>query len=309
VGGQKRTKDGVGVVESGSESVIHRHNPWDALGFQAVEDFVQLFDEGAFSSAARMVNGVLRNVEDPTRKREISVLKSLAEGYGEWDRFNHRGARKHLGDVLRGANDLAAVLSSREVFDRARQTIARHFDILAELHPENPAALVRDLLANARRRASEQRWDDATARLYRAIEATAQCRLLAAHEIPSTKRIPLDRLPAELRTEWQDRARDGYFMAGLQDAYRLLQELYDPLAERFVKLGLADREGSPLSGRNDSILAHGFTPVGEKSFRALWTCALELAECDEGDLWRFPVLSGWGTADLPSRGGADERTA
>lgn len=291
VGGERRTKDGVGVVESGSEQVIHRYNPWGALGFLAVEDFVQLFDEGAYWSAARMIDSVLRNINDPARKRELSVLKSLAEAYGEWDRFHHRLARKHLDDVQRGANDLAAVLPSRDVFDRARRTIAAHRDMLARLDSEDLPALVHDLLANARRRADEQRWDDATARLYRAIEATAQCRLREAHGIESTKRIPLAGLPAPLCTEWESRARDGAVMAGLQDAYRLLLELGDPLGSRFVELRLSDPAGSPLSGRNDSILAHGFSPVGEKVYRNLWKCALALAACDEDDLPHFPRLA------------------
>ncbi len=291
VGGGQRTKEGVGVVESGSERVIHRDNPWDALGFQTVEDFVRLFDEGAYWPAARMIDRVLPNTDDLARKQELSVLKSLAEAYGEWDRFNHGRARKHLDAVQRGANNLAAVLPSGDAFDRARRMIAAHCGILDQLKSGNLPALVRDLLANARRRADEQRWDDATARLYRAIEATAQCRLREAHGIESTKRIPLAGLPARLRTEWQGRARQGVVMAGLQDGYRLLLELEDPLGRHFEDLGLADAVRSPLSGRNESILAHGFSPVGEKVYRELWKCALALAACDEGDLPSFPRLS------------------
>lgn len=291
VGGRRRTKDGVGVVESGSEWIVHQYNPWDTLGFQTIEDFVQLFDEGAYASAERLVDAVLRNVRDPARKRELSVLSNLARGYGAWDRFDHRQARKCLEDVLRGSNDLAAVLASREAFEQVRQEIQRHRDLLEQLGPERPEMLVRDLLANARRCAAQQRWDDATARLYRAIEAIAQCRLHAAHGISSTKQVTLDQLPGGLRAEWQDRAQEGCVMLGLQDAYRLLSELGDPLGARFVNLGLERREGSPLSGRNDSILAHGFTSVGERTFDQLWKCALKLAECDGQELWCFPVLS------------------
>ena len=52
VGGARRTKEGIGVVEPGTERVVHCANPWDALGYQAVEDFMILFDQCAFASAA-----------------------------------------------------------------------------------------------------------------------------------------------------------------------------------------------------------------------------------------------------------------
>ncbi|MGH7227535.1 MAG: hypothetical protein ACRELF_30350, partial [Gemmataceae bacterium] len=52
IGGQERTKDGVGVVVSGKEQVLHMHNPWDALGYQAVEEATTLFDQRAFAAVS-----------------------------------------------------------------------------------------------------------------------------------------------------------------------------------------------------------------------------------------------------------------
>ena len=34
VGGNERTKDGLGIVVSGSEKVFHQTNPWDSLGLE-----------------------------------------------------------------------------------------------------------------------------------------------------------------------------------------------------------------------------------------------------------------------------------
>ncbi|MBM4094756.1 MAG: TIGR02710 family CRISPR-associated protein, partial [Planctomycetes bacterium] len=291
VGGSQRTKDGTGTVVSGAESVVHAVNPWDALGFQAVDDFMALFDQGAYAPAATRMDHTLRMVDDKTRKRELASLKKLAELYDAWDRFDHRAALNKLRDTLQSANDLRAALRDVVLFDRVFGMLKNHEEVLGPLADSRGGGLVRDLLSNARRRDNESRWDDGTARLYRAIEAMAQDKLREQHGIDNTKKIPLERVPSPLREEWQSRARDNAVMVGLQDAYLLLKQLGDPLGEQFFASGLADREGSPLTSRNDSILAHGFTPISAKSFEALWRHALQLAGCTEHDLCQFPKLT------------------
>jgi CRISPR-associated protein (TIGR02710 family) len=291
VGGRERTKNGTGIVVSGDEAVVQVINPWDALGFQAVDDFVPLFDEGAYASAAACIDRTLRMVEDPQRKRELLSLKKLAEIYDAWDRFDHHASLNKLRESLQASNDLRAVLRDSVVSERILMVLKRHQVILQQRASSELGELVPDLLANARRRANEGRWDDATARLYRAIEAMAQDRLREAHGITNTKKIPLDRIPESLQDEWRGRARNGQLMVGLQDAYALLHHLGDPLGQQFVAAGLADRDGSPLSSRNESILAHGFAPISEKTFQVLWKHALQLAACDEQNLWHFPLLA------------------
>jgi CRISPR-associated protein (TIGR02710 family) len=229
-------------------------------------------------------------VENPQRKRELISLKKLAEIYDAWDRFDHRAALNKVHESLQAANDLRVALRDSLVSERVITVLKQHQVILQQRASSELGELVPDLLANAGRRAKEGRWDDATARLYRAIEAMAQDRLREAHGIPNTKKIPLDRIPKLFQDEWRGRARNGQLMVGLQDAYALLRQLGDPLGQQFFAAGLAKPDGSPLSSRNESILAHGFAPISEKSFQVLWKHALQLAACDEQSLWHFPVL-------------------
>ena len=171
---------------------------------------------------------------------------------------------------------------------RAARAHREHVEAIAEASaPGWP--LVADLLANARRRIAEGRQDDAVARLYRAIEATAQVALRERHDIADTGAVPLDALPEDLRARCATRAEAGTVKLGLQDAYALLRGRGDPAGERFFTLGLAT-EQSPLSARNQSILAHGFQPVGAKVTDALWQAALALSELAEDTLPVFPVL-------------------
>lgn len=166
VGGTERTKDSVGIVVSGKEQVLHAENPWASLGFRAAADAVTLFDQADYAAAARWLERALHDVQDPPRRRELGSFKSLAEAYDAWDRFEHRDAARLLADVGKNFNDLRALFGTTRA-DELRSRSEQHRTMLADLAglkaPTWP--LVADLLANARRRGSQRRFDDAVARL------------------------------------------------------------------------------------------------------------------------------------------------
>jgi CRISPR-associated protein (TIGR02710 family) len=291
VGGTERTKNDVGVVVSGKEQVLHVQNPWEALGYQAVEEATVLFNQGALAAAGKLLDRAMLQVQDPARKRELLGFKFLAHAYDAWDRFDHRHALNRLAEVQKFANDLVALLG-RDRAELLDVQTAGHRRYLAELldHAGPTPARVKDLLANARRRAAEGRHDDAVARLYRAIEAIAQVRLREAHSIDDTGHVPPDRLPEGLARRWSGRVSNGTVFLGLRDDYVLLLELGDELGKLFQDLKLDDRTRSPLVSRNQSILAHGFDQVGDKVYQHLWDAGLRLAALAEGDLPAFPRL-------------------
>jgi CRISPR-associated protein (TIGR02710 family) len=291
VGGSERTKDGVGIVISGKEQVLHAHNPWDALGFQAVEEFVALFDQQAFAAAAALAERATKNVSEQSRKRELNALKLLADAYDAWDRFDHKGSMNKLQELAKYENDMRAVLGKSKA-EQIRTATHRHRDYLRALGEGGSPSLtyVVDLLANARRRKSEGRIDDAVARLYRAIESLAQVTLAKRHQIANTKQVPLTCVPDSLHSQWASRADNGNVFLGLQDAYALLDALGDELGTRFKELGLHDRNRSPLTARNQSILAHGFDRVSDGVFDQLWEASLALSDRTEDGLPSFPRM-------------------
>lgn len=290
VGGTVRTKDGVGIVVTGAESIVHQANPWDALGHQAVDEFVVLFDQRAFVAAAGAAEEAKKRVTREDRKRELNVLEQLAKGFDAWDRFDHAGAAGCFKNVEKAANDLRAVLGH----DRAEGVVggirrsAQHLEQLVAATPPSRHHVV-DLLANAQRRRDEGRVDDAVARLYRAIEALAQVALKDDHQIGSTESVPLDRVPDGLRGAWTARAEAGIVRLGLQDAYALLAALENALGAKFRAAKLDDPT-SALSARNRSILAHGFERVSDKVVTRLWGATLDLANIEATALPSFPTL-------------------
>lgn len=291
VGGPARNKAGIGVVINGQEQVVQTDNPWNALGFQPVEEAIGLFNARQYAAAAQLLQSSLQRVSDPARKETLIALKLLMQGYDAWDRFQHNDAlNTHFRQCERRANNLREAFSGEEAKKQVVEAVLHSQDYLKRLCAESPkpgTLLIRDLVANARRRAEEGRYDDAVARLYRAVEAIAQARLWEGHGL-QTGKVPIAKVPEHIRARLSSQAdSDGYYKLGLQDAYLLLDWLRDELGGKFRVLGLAATE-SVLAKRNNSIWAHGFDPVGEDIYHALWNACLALGEINQQELPVFP---------------------
>lgn len=203
VGGTLRTKGGQGVVVSGKEKIVQKQNPWDALGFQTVEDALTLCDGGDYAAAARLLERASTRAGEPRLKRSLRTLSLLAGAFAQWDQFKHRAARSYLSDVRKSQIDLDRSLGNAQ----AASVVLRlpiYLDRLRVLEDsrEPTPELIADLLANAQRRIQEERYDDGVARIYRAIEAIAQFRLRIQFSIPDTGAVPAECVPPILASRW-----------------------------------------------------------------------------------------------------------
>lgn len=108
VGGADRTKNGVGVVMFGQEKVLYADNPWNALGYQAVEEAMLLFDRHAYGAAPRVLRDAEQRIAEKRPKQELSAFRELCEMLDAWDRFQHGAALKRLNVLIARQNDLAA---------------------------------------------------------------------------------------------------------------------------------------------------------------------------------------------------------
>jgi len=220
---------------------------------KAVEDF----NTYRFESA-------IRTIEETVVLPEKEQLLKIFRGYAAWDRFDHAGAFAILGDlnderISKNKGFLGSLLNMKDEKLKA-------------------AMLLADLLANAARRIEEHKYDDATARLYRAVELVAQIRLLEYGVDDISKNPRVDDLktclsPAQLE-EYRGKAEDnGVLRLGVQEKYALLEDM-----------GCAEAEGEYgairgfLTKRNVSILAHGLTPVGKEFVSEFYDHVLALAE-------------------------------
>jgi CRISPR-associated protein (TIGR02710 family) len=296
VGGGQRGKGGLGVVLDGTEKVFDCGNPLDALGYRTAEDAIVLSNQMNFGAAAQLL--LLRAAAEASPRevrQRLEALGHLMALLASWDRFAHAAAASRLHAVTRWLPETSEYLDARTVAEigDAIPEWKRRLDLLAR-STRPTRELVEDLFANALRRQQEQRFDDAVARLYRGVEALAQYRLAAEHNIPNTGKVPATQVPPDLLKERLPvRGKDGSFKLGLQEDYVLLKSLGDELGVRFNDLGLAELRRSPLTARNQSILAHGFQAVSPTECAALWQAAIQLAAVigiREESLFRFPLL-------------------
>lgn len=295
VGGNTRTKDGLGIVTTGNETILPLDNPWDILALRELQTIAHSFAACQFDTVAKTA-GILASKAD-TQKPYYTTLKNMGNAYGLWDIFQHKRALTELERTKRELAPYAIQQRLKNVYATITNNAAflttvcedmQHIRGGKNLPPETGKAYILDILANAQRRATAGRYDDAVARLYSAIEKAAKIRLLAEYGINNSD-IDCSKLPENLRAEFSAMVDDdGKIKIPLQRSYCLLAELGDSLGKRYIKhqAPLAQH----LRNRNVSLLAHGYDPVEEKMYTSLFNIALEFLDISEDALPIFPIL-------------------
>ncbi len=247
---------------------------------------------GARANLVRVPDGTERAM--PAGTARLRLAREMAPWLNAWRRFAYREASDGLRRIRVGADhpdrsdfDLALALSrglSRwDDFDHGgalalvkpyQAAVAKRYPaILPTLHvlthgdgPKRQPALLFDLWLNAERCAAQARYDDATARVYRLIEWTAQWQLRRRLDV-ETADFPPDRLPEGVTLQPD---RDGKIRLGLWAAWQVVKldaDMAGP-AQAFM----TEHEGKlkdRLAVRNGSILAHGFEPVREADWQKM----------------------------------------
>lgn len=292
VGGSQRTKGGLGVVESGSEELRLGPNPWEMFAVQERQHLVQYFNGYQFTACRLLIQAVANRLSADERRR-FEVCKVVVEGYEAWDGFNHRRALKRLDEAATKLQQLVDVkaegflaplttgLQDNLAFLRRLKDHTGDFQIL---HP----LLLNDLLANAKRRLGEGKLDDAAARLYRLVEMVGQVEVKRMYGA-ETGNFPLESIPESLREEFQRRyheEKDQKIKLPLEATYRLLREQGSEVGQRFFQD--RGRFSNLQQARNQSILAHGVTPIDEQRVQELCNFVSKLIPQQEEP--QFPKL-------------------
>lgn len=260
VGGGKR--DSNGRVISGTERVIIL-TPNEFFIDQRrrmIQDFFNLFQ---YDACIKLISDARTKSMAMEVQDELDLLENLVLAYSFRDKFDHLKAASYFHQ-LHGKFDTQWQIDtskSKEIVFK----IALHqekFSASKEIKDKFSEEILADLLANADRRGQEGKYDDAVARLYRAVELVAQM-LLARRNI-DTSGVKFDVLPAA----WQEEYRESKesIKLGQEKAFSLLECLGEDAGRDF-------RENrnlrNYLSKRNSSIMAHGLTPMTGKIFDEL----------------------------------------
>lgn len=192
----------------------------------------------------------------------LAVALELVSGFDAWDRFDHESARKYFEHYK---EHLATAWETLRKTDHERRWLEQFFEEKNAPLPAPYGYLVADLIRNAERRAVVGRYDDAVGRYYRALELWAQLRLAVEHRVASARVDP--QFLHENAPELCDPNSDEPVKVGLMNSWRLLAALDDPIGVTFRQQEDALR--SALTIRNNSLFAHGFTPISESDWQGV----------------------------------------
>ena len=269
VGGDRRDKGGLGIVETGTEHIVHQKSPFDVFAIQEKERGIYLFNCYQFEGAIKEFGDALAKVQSQSTQYLLSGLKSLAEAYLAWDRFEKTYDGIQVDKKLReGIEKLQSITELTEEDYRPQiENIQENRGFFREkIKKELNLEKVVDIFLNAERRGDEGKYDDGVARLYRCMEFIAQFRLKTEYDI-ETCNMELEKLPVKLRDVYaRERDHGGKIQLPLKKAYVLLSELDDEVGRRYFETERERKISNLLQSRNNSILAHGIVPVGKELF-------------------------------------------
>jgi CRISPR-associated protein (TIGR02710 family) len=295
VGGEARTKGNLGIVKDGFEVVHTGVSPWQIFAVEEWQHLVLYVQQYHYEAALTLVQETRRR-QPPAEQMLWEGLENALEGMRQWDRFNHRDALPRFKEGLRGLQQWVEVKGNAALVGFVQEG-QRCRDFLIQLASTTnnfkrlDRLLVVDLLANAERRADQGRYDDAMARLYRALEMLGQI-ALKDQTGASTSNVLEQTLPEHLREEFSRKYRDSEdkkIKLPLEATFRVLQALKNSVGCQFFERYEAYRK--ILYARNLSILAHGIQPVDQDaftSFRDLVRDSFDIREEVTFPRLRFP---------------------
>jgi CRISPR-associated protein (TIGR02710 family) len=218
----------------------------------------RLFNINRFESCINICNSVEETIKVPVIIEETEFLRNLSLAYDHWDRFDFLKTMECFNKLRE--NPLLIKYKIKNKVDKNK----------AFLHQERDNKYcyerVVDIIANAKRRLDDEgRYDDGLARIYRGFEYLAQVKLFKDYGV-ETENLDIIKLPEKLKGKYEKKKNEsGRIQISLVEGYELLADLNDTLGQNFMN-NLKDKKNSfklGLRKRNDSILAHGFTPISK----------------------------------------------
>jgi CRISPR-associated protein (TIGR02710 family) len=231
------------------------------------QDLPQLLSRYDYAAAEQAVQRIARLPDqDAATRSMLRRLQDLLVVLDAWDRFDHHQAVQVLQALGERSLDQNLLFPLKRVIGSRRLLDAEAEEQKWPQMRGHGLEAVEDLLLNAERRASQDRFDDAVGRLYRAMELAAQLPLKISFEI-ETAALDVTKLPEPLRVvyaEKQEQLGGEPLKIALKAAFDLLAELDHPIG-----LCWAEKRSeliNSLNIRNASLFAHGFRSINYGSW-------------------------------------------
>ena len=302
-----RDKDGLGVVQNGFESIKNQRDPYDVFAVMEFTRGMELFNQYQFKASKLNFQLAGEKLESETLKELAKVYLEIVEVYDLWDKFKNVKGKKLTLNVLL-ARILDKIKASKNLFNHINENypkfifqIENNIEFLnlklsskGRIKPKNVIYYLPDLLNNAYRRIEEGKYDDAVARLYRAIELIAQSCLtnenvvnednlwknaefsINIFDVDSKNDVNVDEVLNTFGGYVKSKEKNkNTFRIALKDSYCLLRSFGLDFADDYLK---DDNIKENITLRNRSILAHGLQPIDDKKANELYAQVLSYSK-------------------------------
>lgn len=301
-----REKDGVGAVKDGFEFAIEQDDPYDSYAIFEFNKGKTFFDEYQFKAAKMNFDGAINKSKSDDLKKLARIYSEIVNLYDLWDKFDVRISRnvmlfkpfkRVLNEIKEDEflnNDFSKKYPSflAQIEDNIKfleMKISKNKKVTLE----NIYYYLPDLLNNAKRRIDEGKYDDAVARLYRAIELIAQIKLtregfINDETLSVNKKFKIEKskileLSNELLIKYKMISSYEFNKESDKNSFGIASKksyiLLDGLGFDFANKYLNDKKiKKNIELRNDSILAHGLNPIIEDQANELYKQVLEYAK-------------------------------
>jgi len=291
-GGDARSKDGLGVVQNGHEKMYADMNPWSVFAEEERRQVITLFNARRYSAVIDILDLCKRELPAQI-DAFFRFVHPLANGFLFWEQFRHKEA---LDCLKKGMTLFQNYLKhyADEQYTHLKDELSGQINFLSDILQKTNGMqkfdliLLKELINNARRRIDDKRFDDAAARLYRALELYGQICFEKAIGCSNDKVKPA-KIPPDLRDEFIRKYRDpqtDMMKLPLHATFTVLQTVGHEAGHRFFKY--EDKIKNIQSTRNKSILAHGIQPVGEHAVQSILATVTDFVQMK--DFFDFPKL-------------------
>ena len=323
--------NGMGPVKSGQEKTKNQENPYENYAINEFRSGREFFDKYQFIAAKENFTNAEMKLKFDDLKARSKIFIKIVRFYDAWDKFNddlddfalNEYLQKIILDKIDSNKNLKEYfLNEIPLFYKQMRNNKRFLDNKITNNTSNSINYyLPDLLNNAKRRIKEGKYDDAVARLYRAMELISQIRLnqyniLDKSKIDDNKTFFIDKeklknkVSKEVLAEIDNWNPNGWKNSNIKlldfdsgKNYKLLNLLtkdskYDltdstcKLVTNYYKIN------SRVQKRNTSILAHGLKPLNNQETNNLYKLVLNHSKklCEniekEMELSKFPNFEG-----------------
>lgn len=278
-----------GMSKSFKEN-ISQDNPYEKYAINQFKRGRWFFNRYQFLASHENFKYASDIVDDENLKKRSDLLIKLVNFYDNWDKFNDENLNVYLENIL---NEISNDSSLNDYFTLESQNfynqMKKNLRFLEK--KDNPLIYLPDLLNNALRRIDEGKFDDAVARLYRALELIAQLQLLKYRVVDEKTfhenkafRVEVAKLKSKktfntisanfnTKKDYLDRLdlNNDYLLLDLLSQNK--QHDLDRSSQKLVRS--YKNIHSRFELRNKSILAHGLKPLNERDAKNIYKSILK----------------------------------